>query len=210
MAKNISDMGFNCVRLVYSTEMFLHNPIVSDDVVSANPDFKGLRAMEVFDKTVEALTNNNVMVILNNHISDAIWCCGDDDGNGLWYNKNFSTIDWLFTIVSMSFRYKFNRMVVGVDLRNEIRNDNKNNLYANWGNGDDNDWHQAATTGGNLILRMNPAQLIIVEGLNYDLDLSMIRDKPIKLEVPNKLVYSFHLYSFSGVVDFDNYGQFKN
>ena len=46
--------------------------------------------MEVFDETVHSLANAGVMVVLNNHISDAIWCCGEDDGNGLWHNENYS------------------------------------------------------------------------------------------------------------------------
>ena len=43
--------------------------MVEDDVVSANPALKGLKAMDIFDKTVESLTNAGVAVILNNHIS---------------------------------------------------------------------------------------------------------------------------------------------
>jgi len=46
--------------------------------------------MEVFDKTVESLTKAGVAVILNNHISDAEWCCWDYDSNGLWHNQNYS------------------------------------------------------------------------------------------------------------------------
>jgi hypothetical protein len=37
LAKNISNMGFNCVRLVYSLEMYRTNPIVEDSAVAANP-----------------------------------------------------------------------------------------------------------------------------------------------------------------------------
>jgi endoglucanase len=35
------------------------------------------------------------MVILNNHMSDAGWCCGNDDNNGMWYNDNYSEKMWL-------------------------------------------------------------------------------------------------------------------
>jgi len=37
LSKNITDFGFNCVRLVFSLEMFYQNPVVADDAVSANP-----------------------------------------------------------------------------------------------------------------------------------------------------------------------------
>ena len=99
-------------------------------------------------------------------------------------------------------------MVVGVDLRNEIREDIKHLQKPNWGKKDLNDWHLAATTAGNMILNANPDQLIIVEGMNYALDMDPIKDKPIELKLPNKLVYSFHLYSFS-CFDFNGYDDFK-
>lgn len=39
--------------------------------------------------------------------------------------------------------------------------------------------------------------MIIIGGLGYQLDLSDFKDKPAKLNVPNKLVYSGHFYGFS-------------
>jgi len=50
-----------------------------------------MTAMEVFDATIKALTDANQMIILNNHISDAGWCCSPNDGNGLWHNPNYPT-----------------------------------------------------------------------------------------------------------------------
>jgi len=76
------------------------------------------------------------MVILNNHISDAIWCCNLDDANGLWYNANYTESDWLHTLYEMSYRYSGNKMVIGVDLRNEIMEDTVNQQFPNWGNED--------------------------------------------------------------------------
>jgi endoglucanase len=70
--------------------MYYKNPLVSDDAVAANSHLQGKSALEVFDKTVESLTEAGLAVILNNHISDAIWCCSADDGNGLWHNQNYS------------------------------------------------------------------------------------------------------------------------
>jgi endoglucanase len=54
--------------------------------------------MEIFDATVESLTNAGLMIILNNHISDAMWCCGTDDSNGLWHNENYSADQWVDTL----------------------------------------------------------------------------------------------------------------
>ena len=100
-------------------------------------------------------------------------------------------------------------MVIGVDLRNEIRGDLMHLNRANWGKGGKNDWHLAATNAGNLILKSDPDQLILVEGLNFALDMDPIRSKPVILEIPNKLVYSFHLYSFS-CFDYKGYDDFKD
>jgi len=85
----IADQGFNCVRLVYSLEQYFTNPVVANNALSANAALFGLTSMEIFDKTVESLTNAGVAVILNNHMSDAGWCCSDTDGNGLWHNANY-------------------------------------------------------------------------------------------------------------------------
>ena len=38
--------------------------------------------------------------------------------------------------------------------------------------------------------------------------MDMIRDSPITLEVENKLVYSFHMYSWESVTSYKNYDKF--
>ena len=38
----------------------------------------------------------------------------------------------------------------------------------------------------------------------------MIRDSPVELDQPNKLVYSFHLYSWQGVTSYDTYENFNS
>jgi aryl-phospho-beta-D-glucosidase BglC (GH1 family) len=149
MSKTIADQGFNCVRLPYSLEQYWFNYQVADDAVSANPQLRGLTVMEVFDRTVLSLTNAGVAVILNNHISDAMWCCGEWDENGLWYNARYSADMWLETVTEMSARYSDNLLVIGNDLRNEIRADRQNNQFASWGDGGTNDWKAVATEAGN-------------------------------------------------------------
>ena len=88
-------------------------------------------------------------------------------------------------------------MVIGNDLRNEIRSDVLEFLVPSWGDGHEStDWKQAATKAGNAILAENPNQLIIVEGLSYANNMSPIKESPIQLDVSNRLVYSFHFYSW--------------
>lgn len=162
--------------------MYYSNPIVADEVLAANPDLQGLSAIEVYDKTVESLTQAGVAVILNNHISDAMWCCSNEDGNGLWHNKHYSAEQWQQAVVGMSERYVENPLVIGNDLRNEIRDDLKNMLHESWGSGKvSTDWKLAATNCGNEVLNVAPDSLIIIEGLNYANNMSMIRDSPITL-----------------------------
>ena len=58
------------------------------------------------------------------------------------------------------------------------------------------------------MLKVAPNQLVIVEGLSYANDMSMIRGSPIKLAVDNKLVYSFHMYAWQSVTSFESYDAF--
>ena len=91
-------------------------------------------------------------------------------------------------------------MVIGNDLRNEIRADLSHllePLRPNWGSGKEaTDWKMAATKAGNLVLQEDPNQLIFIEGLNYANNMQPIKTDPIELDVPNRLVYSFHYYSW--------------
>eukprot|EP00351_Strombidinopsis_sp_SopsisLIS2011_P005947 CAMPEP_0116877330 /NCGR_PEP_ID=MMETSP0463-20121206/9113_1 /TAXON_ID=181622 /ORGANISM="Strombidinopsis sp, Strain SopsisLIS2011" /LENGTH=131 /DNA_ID=CAMNT_0004524509 /DNA_START=258 /DNA_END=653 /DNA_ORIENTATION=+ len=126
-----------------------------------------MTAMEIFDITVQSLSDAGQMIILNNHMSDAGWCCSPDDGNGLWHNPNYPTQMWMDCWTNMTARYSDNKLVIASDLRNELRHDKVHGGRATWGWGGDNDWHAAATRAGNAILAVNPDQLIIVEGLMY-------------------------------------------
>lgn len=67
----------NCIRLTYSMQLFYSNNVVPDKYLTANPELKGKRAMEIFDITVQTLTDVGLMVILNNHTSSSQWCCSD-------------------------------------------------------------------------------------------------------------------------------------
>ncbi len=63
---------------------------MNNSAIEANPKLFGLTSLQIFDKTIEALSNHKIMVILNNHMSDAGWCCSNDDNNGMWYNDKFT------------------------------------------------------------------------------------------------------------------------
>ena len=122
------------------------------------------------------------------------------DNEGLWYNKMFTKQQWLSDWQFLTNRYKNKPWVVGMDLRNEIRVASIGGLPAipNWGQ-EPNDWRKVAEEAAELIHEINPNVLIVVEGINFPRrHLQPVADKPIRLKVPNKLVYGAHNYAYIG------------
>jgi endoglucanase len=198
----IVSMGFNGVRLPWSNQLWESNPTVSAQYVAANPQFAGEPARTVFQQVVQDLANAGLMVILDNHNSNAEWCCSGTDGNTLWYNSAYPQSAWLSDWQSMVRTFASVPQVIGADLRNEPRSS------AAWGGGSSSvDWHAAAQQGGNAVLGADPHWLVFVEGTNYGLDLSGAGSLPVTLSVANQLVYSVHDYGFdfSGLTNYDSW-----
>ncbi|MBV9085651.1 MAG: cellulase family glycosylhydrolase, partial [Acidobacteriaceae bacterium] len=188
IVQRIKAMGFNSVRLLWSNELFEMNPIVPDYAIRGNPEFRGMRAMRVFDAVVHAIADAGLLIVLDNHTSNGDWCCGNNDGNGLWYNQDYPEQNWISDWMHIVARYRDVPEVVGADLRNELR------AGATWGGAPSTDWHAAAERGGNAVLSANRNLLIFVEGINYALDLTGVARLRVQLGVPNRLVYSAHDY----------------
>ncbi len=209
MATLMSDfhaLGLNSIRLSFSNEMLGMTAPVPDVAVTANPSLKGKTPLQVFDAVVAALTADGFAVILNNHTTTSHWCCGADDGNSKWYSSQ-TTEKWISDWVMLTDRYENNPRVVGMDLRNEVRRDTWND--ANWGWGDGNDLYQAYQRAGIAIQQANPDVLVIMEGINWQgipTDLTFHERPHLKpvanlsnaLPYTNKLVYSAHIYGFTG------------
>ncbi len=83
----IKGIGFNAVRLLWSNQMVESNPVVGNYALAANTSLEGEHALTIFDTVISALTNAGIMVILDNHMSNAGWCCSATDNNELWYNS---------------------------------------------------------------------------------------------------------------------------
>lgn len=194
IAARIRDVGFNCVRLPYSTEGVLDNPPINNSDVSKNPEFKGLSMLEMLDKTIEALAKMGLMVIINNHNSKSGWCCSSDSEEGLWYTPSYSEEDWIRSLETLAERYVDNKFVVGFDIRNEPHD--YGGVYLTWGSGDPKtDWAAAAERAGRAVLNKDPNVLIIVEGLCFAKELRPVHDHPLRLPT-DRLVYSVHMYYF--------------
>lgn len=208
--------GFNSVRLTYSNAMLHDTRPVEARLIAANPQFQGMTALEVFDRTVEALARGGIAVMLNNHSSSSEWCCNYDT-NGLWYfdgkNGYQQTMDQFTNDWKMlAARYRHIPEVIAADLRNEVRTakwgDTLLPSSPNWGKGDGNDWRRAAEWTGNRVLEVNPNLLIIVEGINWQGMLSFlggwrphlrpVASHPVSLIRPDKLVYAAHNYGYIG------------
>src|SRR5579863_1524682 len=191
--EQIRQIGVNSVRLPWANETLERDPAVPDYAVAANPRFKGKHAMAIMDAVIAALARAHIMVILDNHMSGADWCCSETDGNGLWYNRDYPETKWLSDWRAIARRYRKQRWVVGADLRNELRSG------AAWGGPDPKlDWHAAAERGGKAVLEANPRLLIMVESPDYSTNFTGFDKLPVALPVAHRLVYSPHAYYAKG------------
>jgi len=199
----IRQIGVNSVRLPWANETLEHDPAVPDYALAANPQFKGKHAMAIMDAVIAALARAHIMVILDNHMSRADWCCTESDENGLWYNSEYPETKWLADWQAIAHRYRNQPWVVGADLRNELRSG------ATWGGQDPkHDWHAAAERGGKAVLSANPKLLIMVESPEYSTNFAGFDKLPVALPVAHRLVYSPHAYNIEGH-DFSNFNELK-
>ncbi len=200
--QTIKGDGFNTVRIPLSNEM-VERPVVPEKIRFANErgaintDLRGLNSLEILDRIVEYAGTLGLKVILDNHRSEA---GNSAEQNGLWYTSEYPEAAWIADWERLARRYAGNSTVVGVDLRNEPHNANSGG--ACWDCGGVRDWHEAAERGGNAVLRVNPRLIVFVEGVDaYGNDsywwggnLEGVQRSPVRLEVPNQLVYSPHTY----------------
>ncbi|MFG1424706.1 Calx-beta domain-containing protein [Roseixanthobacter glucoisosaccharinicivorans] len=192
MMDQMKDLGFNTIRLPFSTDM-LHATSPANGIDYAkNPDLAGLAPLQVMDKIVDYADAIGMKIILDHHRSDA---GAGTSANGLWYDSTHSEAQWVSDWQMLAQRYAGDTAVIGADLHNEPYN-------GTWGGGGANDWATAAERAGNAIGDVNSNWLIFVEGIgtyegnNYwwGGNLMGVRDRPIELDVDNKLVYSAHDY----------------
>ncbi|KAJ6505621.1 cellulase [Mycena vulgaris] len=190
----------------FSNQMLHDNTPIQDSWVAANPQFKGLTPLQVYDAVIKALTDRGFAVIVNNHTNTSIWCCGID-GNERWNeSQNFDmwANDWLMVVT----RYKNNKRVVGADLYNEVRRDILTD--PDRGSGDGADWENASQLVADRIFsEANPDILVIVEGINWiglpvgglphsRPTLTSVQQLSHTLLVSHKLVYAAHFYGYTG------------
>ena len=192
MMNQMVSLGFNTIRLPFSSDT-LHTTAAPNGIdFSKNPDLVGLSALQIMDKIVDYAGQIGLKIILDHHRSDS---GAGTSPNGLWYDANHSQAQWVSDWQMLAQRYADDPQVIGADLHNEPYN-------GTWGDGGPNDWAAAATAAGNAIGAVNPNWLVFVEGIGtyqgqsywWGGNLMGVKDHPINLNVANKLVYSPHDY----------------
>lgn len=187
----VAEMGFNTVRLPYSNDIFKPDSKPNGIDFHQNPDLQGLGALELMDRVVEGAGERGLKVILDRHRPD------QNGQSNLWYTDKVGEARWIEDWKDLARRYRGNDTVIGADLHNEPHGE------ATWGDGNPKtDWRLAAEKAGNAILSVNPDWLIFVEGIDtykgdgywWGGNLKGVVDAPVRLEVPNRLVYSAHDY----------------
>ncbi|PIA51561.1 hypothetical protein AQUCO_01100425v1 [Aquilegia coerulea] len=203
IAKTIVLNGFNCVRFTWPVALATNDSLASTLVENHfrslglngaiaglranNPIFLRLPIIRAFQIIVKILGNNNVMVILDNHLSKPGWCCQQTDGNGFFGDEYFDPELWLRGLTNMATMFKDTKNVVGMSLRNELRGPNANIDI----------WHKFMHEGAEAVHSANPKVLVILSGLEFDNNLDFLRQQPIEVSFTGKLVFEVHRYASS-------------
>lgn len=202
MLAQIKNLGYNIIRLPYSV-LGLRSSNISgvDFSIGSNRDLLGKTPLEVMDIIIQEAARKELLIMLDSHRLN------ESTIPELWYGDGFTEADWINTWKMLAERYQNQVNVVAADLKNEPHG------RASWGTGDlTTDWRLAAERCGNAIFKINPNWLIVVQGVaknvpNQELsghwwggNLEGVKDNPVRLNIPNKVVYSPHEYG-QGVYD---------
>jgi endoglucanase len=187
----VAALGYNTIRIPFSSEAIDAGQQIGGVNFALNPDLQGLTGLQMLDRLVEGARARGLKVILDRHQPTS------SGRTALWYSPEVPEDRWIADWRMLAARYRGNDTVIGVDLANEPHGP------ATWGTGDPaTDWRLAAERAGNAVLDANPYLLVFVEGIeNYQTDhfwwggnLVGVRTAPVRLRVPNRVVYSPHDY----------------
>ncbi|KAF2792618.1 glycoside hydrolase family 5 protein [Melanomma pulvis-pyrius CBS 109.77] len=179
-------LGLNSVRLTFAIEMIddiyskspnqtlersvlnalgtTNGTIVLNQILSHNPKFsKNTTRLQVFDAVAKELARQDIILHLDNHVSKAFWCCGENDGNGWFGEKYFDVDKWIRGWSYIAKHAKANWPTFSsAGLRNELRNANTAEPV-DWYT-----WYVHMTAAANAVHESDPNALIFFSGLSYD------------------------------------------
>jgi endoglucanase len=215
IAANLSDSGFNAVRLPLNAQMVIDNsaPDTTLFVNSLDTDLNVDTYIDMIKKVVQGLGKQQIGVLLDIHKIDPNFT--DDTSEHLWYTDDYpiDTIYTMFETLATELCSDLEYNIIGIDLKNEP-------VGGCWPEDDTDDycdsdvnWPRAVETIGNKILAICPNWLIVAEGnyatsttteINgenvtyndwYGASLQNASLNPIALDTDGKLVFAPHFYS---------------
>ena len=191
MLDQIVALGYNTIRLPYSDDALAPGTMPQNVNGQANPDLDGLTSLELMDLIIGGARERGLKVLIDRHRPN------QEAQSPLWYTESVSEEQWIAGLTMLAKRYYGNDTVIGFDLHNEPR------ANATWGSGDPaTDWAAAAERAGDAVLAANPHVLIFVQGIEqyggdwywWGGNFRGVSERPIRLSVSNRLVYSPHDY----------------
>ncbi|KAH6972245.1 glycoside hydrolase superfamily [Ilyonectria sp. MPI-CAGE-AT-0026] len=197
IVSDIKSLGMNVIRLTYAIEMIdqiydndgqdirldtsftealgsTNGTKVLNQVLANNPQFTAATTrLEVFDAIAAECAKQEIYIHLDNHISQAKWCCGGADGNAWFGDSEFPVDNWMRGLVFMAKHGKSWSNFVSISLRNELRQPTgtaSSTLESyDWAT-----WYKHIKLATAAINAANPDPLIFLSGLNYDTTLQPV------------------------------------
>ncbi|KAF4998714.1 hypothetical protein FGRMN_3040 [Fusarium graminum] len=188
---DIKSIGMNAIRLTYATELVdqiydndgkdidlktafeeglgkENGTIILEKVLKNNPSFTAeTTRLEVYDAIAAECLRQEIYINLDNHISEAKWCCGGDDANTWWGDTQFDTDKWVRGGAYMAAHSKNWPAKVSQSLRNEPREPTNNQELKdksyNW-----SDLYKYMRQGADAVHKADPEAVIVISGMNYD------------------------------------------
>lgn len=200
--ETVQEAFSNAAALAYVPSIADNMTAIYDQIVQQNPSLATATVRDVYGDVIDALWANGVMAILDNHVSRAQWCCNLTDGNGWWdtafgyvadNSRFFNTSEWLQGLQAVAEWAPGHEGVVGMSLRNEIRQS-----WLQGTNGPYADWYDYVGQAGRTVHAANPDVLVIVGGGMSATDLTMLKGTGLDFTPwAGKHVWEMHAYSFT-------------
>ncbi|KAL8962017.1 MAG: hypothetical protein Q9193_001520 [Seirophora villosa] len=191
LVTKIKGIGMNAIRLTWAVEMVddifqlpggdvqirdAFNKALDGDgqdvfnaVMRNNPEFKeNITRLEVFDAIAAECATQKIYLHLDNHVSKAGWCCKATDGNSFFGDRHFDVEKWKRALAYMAKHGKSWPTLVGMGLRNELREPLFNRKSVSYG------WHtylEHMPAAAAAVHGANEDLLIFFSGLGYDTEL---------------------------------------
>lgn len=218
----VVELGFNHVRLPYCVQAVVENPRISAGM-AREPSLRGAPVLEIMDAVVQTCGRHGPKVILASMRSEAGWSLQSNGlwytreyPEDIWLQV-WETLVRRYqgnaTVIGCDLRNEPSSPPMDPNAWPQ-------NGGSVWGyGGAGRDWAAAAERAGNRILAINPNLLIVVEGVRFDpagpffagsrqlywpggnlvgVKRSALpqrfRGRRIRLDVPDRLVYSVHDY----------------